>query len=128
MFEGTDEHAIMKGIRRSGCKPLPHLATGEAKARKLITRYLSQGIPVVILIDEQEHWMVLSGMKGQKFTWIDSVDERLSGASAWKTVAGWMGYGDRSNRFYFIAVAPPIGPSPYTRGFTAIKSEKESTQ
>ena len=77
MFEGTDEHAIMKGIRRSGCKPLPHLVHGESKARKIITRYLRQGIPVIILIDEEEHWMVLSGMKGRKI----HVD-RLGGRTA----------------------------------------------
>ena len=110
MFEGTDEHAIMKGIRRSGCKPLPHLVHGEAKARKIITRYLRQGIPVIILIDEQEHWMVLSGMKGERFTWIDSVDERLTGTSTWKTVAGWMGYGSGRACYYLIGAIPSKQP------------------
>ena len=105
LFEGTNEHAIMKGIRKSGCKPLPNLVHGEAKARRIITRYLSQGFPAIILIDEEEHWMVLSGMKGERFTWIDSVDERLTGTSAWRTVAGWMGYWEDAYSFYLIGVA-----------------------
>lgn len=105
MFEGTDEHAIMKGIKKSGCKPLPHLVHGEAEARKIITRYLRQGIPLIILIDEEEHWMVLLGMKEERFTWIDSVDERLTGSSKWKTIAGWMGYGEGGDRYYSIGVA-----------------------
>lgn len=104
MFEGTDEHAIMKGIRKSGRKPLPHQVHGDAKARRIITRYLRQGVPVIILIDEEEHWMVLSGMVGERFKWIDSVDEWLAGASAWKTVSGWMGYGDDGEDYYFIGV------------------------
>ena len=105
MFEGTDEHSIMKGIRKSGCKPLPHLVHGEAKARKIITRYLRKGIPVITLIDEEEHWMVLSGMKGERFKWIDSVDERLTGTSSWKTVAEWMGSKDAiGTTFYFVGV------------------------
>ena len=104
MIAGTDEHAIMRGIRRSGCKPLPHLVHGEVKARKIITRYLRQGIPVIILIDEEEHWMVLSGMKGERFTWIDSVDERFTGWSAWRTVAGWMEFGSDANCYYFVGV------------------------
>ncbi|CAG1001277.1 hypothetical protein ANRL2_04055 [Anaerolineae bacterium] len=105
MVEGTDEHAIMRGIRRSGCKPLPHMVHGEAKARKLITRYLRRGTPVIILIDDQEHWMVLSGMKGKRFEWIDSVDDLLTGSSAWRTVAEWMGYGDGTATFYSVGVA-----------------------
>lgn len=104
MFEGTDEHAIMQGIRKSGCKPLPHLVHGQDKARKIITRYLRQDVPVIILIDDQEHWMVLSSMKGEKFRWIDSVDEGLTGTSSWRTVAGWMGYGEGGGCYYFIEV------------------------
>lgn len=105
MIGGSDEHAIMMGIRKSGCKPLPHLVHGEAKARRIISRFLRQGIPLIILIDEEEHWMVLSGMKGERFTWIDSVDERLTGSSKWRTVEGWMAYGRAADRYYFIGVA-----------------------
>jgi hypothetical protein len=105
MVEGTNEHALMKGIRRSGCKPLPHLVHGEAKARRIITRYIRRGIPVIILIDDQEHWMVLSGLKGEKIRWIDSVDDRLTGTSAWKTIRMWMEYREASRRqFYFVGV------------------------
>jgi ABC-type bacteriocin/lantibiotic exporter with double-glycine peptidase domain len=105
MIEGSDKHGIMRGIRRSGCRSLPHLVHGELKARKTITRYLGQGFPVIILIDEEDHWMVLSGMKGERFKWIDSVDERLTGSSKWKTIAGWMGYGAGGSSYYFIVAA-----------------------
>ena len=104
MLEGTDEHAIMRGIRKSGCRSLPHLVHGKAKARRILTRFLTRGTPVIILIDEEDHWMVLSGMKGETFTWIDSVDERLTGTSSWKTVTGWMEYGDGGGNYYFIGV------------------------
>ena len=105
MIEGTDEQAIMKGIRRSGCKPLPHLVHSESKARRIIAQYLKQGASVIILIDDEEHWMVLSGMNGKRFTWIDSVDEQLTGTSSWRTVASWMRYWEDADCFYFTVVS-----------------------
>lgn len=53
--------------------------------------------------------MVLTGMKGERFKWIDSVDERLTGASAWRTLSGWMGYGEGGGRFYFIGLSETRG-------------------
>jgi hypothetical protein len=105
---GTDDVNLIRGIRKCGCKPLPHLFHDGGKAKRQIRYYLSRGIPVIISVSDEEHWMVLSGVDSQgRYSWIDSTDPKLIGKNAWRTVAGWMLYeeGEREN-YYFIGVKP----------------------
>jgi hypothetical protein len=107
IFEGTDEPELLRGIRRSKCTPRPHLAHSSEEARRLITRYLKRSIPVIISTEDEWHWMVLSGMVGDRYSWIDSADDRLTGVNCWKYVASWMRYWEDGREcYFFIGVGP----------------------
>jgi hypothetical protein len=102
IFEGTDEGGLIRGIRRSRCTPLPHLVHRSEKARSNITRCLKRSIPVILLTEDEWHWMVLAGMDGDRYSWIDSADYRLTGTNCWKYVASWMRYWENGRECYFL--------------------------
>jgi hypothetical protein len=108
---GTDDVNLIRGIRKCGCKPLPHLLHDGKKAERQIRHYLSRGIPVIISVSDAEHWMVLSGVDSRsRYSWIDSTDQRLIGKNAWRTVATWMRYEEEeTENYYFIGVKPGKG-------------------
>ena len=105
---GTSDENIIRGIRKCGCKPLPHLLHDGGKAERQIRYYLSRGIPVIILVSDEEHWMVLPSLDSQgRYSWIDSSDRKLVGKNAWRTVACWMRYEEEeSENYYFKGVKP----------------------
>ena len=102
IFEGTDERGLIRGIRRSRCTPLPHLVHSSEEARRLISGYLENSIPVIILTQDEWHWMVLAGMDGDRYSWIDSADYRLTGTNCWKYVASWMRYWENGRECHFF--------------------------
>ena len=108
---GTDDVNLIRGVRKCGCKPLPHQIHDGGKAERQIRYYLSRGIPVIILVSDQEHWLVLSGVDSKRrYSWIDSTDRRLVGENAWRTVATWMRYEEEeTENYYFIGVKPGKG-------------------
>jgi hypothetical protein len=98
---GTDDCNIIRGIRKCGCKPLPHLFHDGEKAERQIRRYLYRGTPVIISVSDEEHWMVLSGVDSKsRYSWIDSSDRKLVGKNAWRTVASWMRYEEEERENY----------------------------
>ena len=54
---GTDDVNIIRGIRKCGCKALPHLFNDGKKAERQIRSYLRRGIPVIISVSDAEHWI-----------------------------------------------------------------------
>ena len=108
LLSGTDDKNLIRGIRKCGCRALPHLFHDEEKTERKLRQYLGRGIPVIILINNARHWMVLSSVDSTgRIHWIDSSDRKLFGRNAWRTVASWMGFEeDGKECYYFIGVKP----------------------
>lgn len=64
--EGTDDRRMMKALRSLGCKPSVVALTSTIRKR------LARGVPVIIHIDEEEHWVTLLGTLGESFIAFDS--------------------------------------------------------
>ena len=101
---GTNEHRLIKAIRKAGCKPHAHTCSSSRNARSKIDKYLKRGMPVIISTDEEEHWAVLAGKYRDRYFWIDSADVRLLGHWKWADIADWMEF---DGEYYLIGVEAP---------------------
>jgi hypothetical protein len=101
----------LKGVRKVCSFQAEKCA--DFRRKKQIRYYLSRGIPVIISVSDEEHWMVLSGVDSKRrYLWIDSTDRKLVGRNAWRNVAGWMRYEEEERgNYYFIGVKPGRGKS-----------------
>ena len=64
--DGTDERGLMRALRALGCKPRAVKLT--AKIRNSILA----GIPLILHLDSELHWVVICGCLGQNFVVFDS--------------------------------------------------------
>ncbi len=98
--DGTNGFRIQHAIRRFGCSPVVCSTTSPVRARVKLNSLLRDGSPVILCVENSMHWIVVAGLKGKKYIWIDSADEKKTGACGWHELV------DRvdSDDFYFIGV------------------------
>lgn len=63
---GTDDRGIIKALRQLECKPTVVGLTSTVRKRVLA------GLPVIIHLDEELHWVVVIGCLGRNFIAFDS--------------------------------------------------------
>ncbi|MGA9118538.1 MAG: hypothetical protein WB699_04165 [Bacteroidota bacterium] len=101
---GTDERHMKLGVRRAGFKPLARVSYDRAEAHHEIDAMLESSFPVIICVEDQQHWAVLAGKaSSSQYYWIDSADDDLYGTWTWTDIADWM---ETNGEYYFIGVAP----------------------
>ena len=108
---GSDEVAILRGVRRLGARPEELRARTGAEARRGIDRALREGAPCILCVtsasgDGWGHWALLAGRVGERYLWIDSADDRVVGTWTWTAIARWMRCEGEAEPFYAIAVRP----------------------
>ena len=64
--EGTDERMLMRALRKLGCKPSAVSLTSTVRKR------VQAGIPVIIHLDEELHWVAIIGCLGPNLIAFDS--------------------------------------------------------
>lgn len=64
--DGTDERGLMKALRLLGCKPKAVKLTGK------IHNSINQGMPIILHLDTEGHWVVICGCLGPNFVIFDS--------------------------------------------------------
>jgi hypothetical protein len=102
-LSGTDEQRLIKAIKRAGCKPHVKTCHSSKEAKKEIDSFLRQGMPIIMSVEDEQHWAVLAGKKGKNgYYWIDSADKGLVGCWSWESIEEWMCYDD--NEYYFIGI------------------------
>ncbi len=101
-INGTNEKAILRGIRKVGCVAYDHSYSDPEEARAKVDSYLKLGLSIILCVEDFKHWAVLAGRSGDKYMWIDSFDDALIGAWSWNDITDWI----ESDEFYFIAVSP----------------------
>ena len=64
--EGTDEKGLMRALRKLGAAPTAVWLTSTVRRR------VQAGIPVIIHLDEELHWVVVIGLLGDSLIAFDS--------------------------------------------------------
>jgi ABC-type bacteriocin/lantibiotic exporter with double-glycine peptidase domain len=101
--EGTDEKELLRAIKYLGYRYSVIKTSSRIAARQFINRHLSSGSPIIISVQNEEHWAVLAGRRKSKYVWIDSADDNLMGFWRVTEILDWMKY--RSG-YYGIAIKP----------------------
>lgn len=90
-------------------------SAGNAGLRQLrlnINRHLGLDHPVVLGVEQDGHWVVIAGRKGNTYYWIDSAGEQIAGQADWNEVVDWIGEPqDDPNYYAAMAVYPVNGPT-----------------
>jgi len=107
IWEGTEPEKIIRGIKKYGCSAKPITCNDEKKLKEKIDAYLEAGIPLIVCVDDYEHYAVLSGKINKKYYWIDSADSDIIGHSSWSEIAEWLESSEEDEKYYCIAVIPP---------------------
>lgn len=102
--EGTDEKELIRAIKHFGYRHSILNTRHRRIAKQFLNRHLGSGCPIIISVQEEEHWAVLARRERSKYVWIDSADERLIGKWGIADVLGWMW----SRLGYFAIAIKPL--------------------
>lgn len=106
VIRGTNEREIQAAIRRCGLRPLERSFKTDAPLRRSVDQMIDRGLPVIVCVEDFDHWAVLAGRTGERYWWIDSADRALIGSWRWADIAGWIHQKHPRPEFYAIGVAP----------------------
>ncbi|MDR3665583.1 MAG: hypothetical protein P4L35_01955 [Ignavibacteriaceae bacterium] len=107
LWEGTEPEKIIRGIKKYGCRAEPFSSNDEQKLKVKVDAYLQANIPLIVCVDDYEHYAVLAGKINNKYYWIDSADSHIMGHSPWTDIRDWLESSEEDDCYYFIAVIPP---------------------
>jgi ABC-type bacteriocin/lantibiotic exporter with double-glycine peptidase domain len=111
--EGTYPAGMIKAFEALGCTPVRIAESIGGRAWATLRGHLLDGHPVVLCVDNWEHWVVAIGLLGDRVVVVDSADGKVCRTYDYEELEpSWEGRGtrwrrDRNNRpFYAIAVVP----------------------
>jgi hypothetical protein len=107
LWQGTEPEKIIRGIKKYGCRAEPFTCNDEKKLKVKIDTYLEAGIPLIVCVEDWEHYALLARRINKKYYWIDSADSDIIGHSSWVEIAEWLESSDDDEKYYCIAVIPP---------------------
>lgn len=100
---GTQEGGLKKALKQLEKFPFVIQTKNELKAWTLLVGNLLQGHPVLLLVDDQEHWVVATGLLGERILVVDSADGAVvKSYDATQLFTRWVG----DQTYYGIAVVP----------------------
>ncbi len=86
---------LKKLAGKHGAKPFdlssPVGKAGMQQLHNKINRHLDLGHPVVLGVEDDTHWVVIAGRRGNTYYWIDSAGDRIAGKKDWNQVVTWIG-------------------------------------
>jgi hypothetical protein len=106
---GSDESAILRGVRALGATPVEIRAETARDARAALHAQLRDGAPCILCVSNASgegwgHWAVLAGRDAGRYVWIDSSDDRVVGAWTWRSLDRWLVCRGEERPYYAIAV------------------------
>ncbi len=93
-WSGTDEVGLARAARAFDCDLPLVRRTDPGRARRALTRYLSQRIPVLLCVDNLEHWITAVRHEGNRFVIIDSKQEPVLNVVSWPALRNRWKYTD----------------------------------
>ena len=106
LWEGTEPERIIRGIKKYGCRAESFSCNDNKRLKVKIDAYLEANIPLIVCVDDYEHYAVLAGKINNKYYWIDSADSHIMGHSPWTDIKDWLESSEEDDCYYFIAVIP----------------------
>ena len=80
---GTDDDQLRRAARKYACQfPLVRRLDPE-RARRDMATYLRRGIPVLLCLDEWEHWVTIARQERGQFIVLDSMDNAVLSILPW---------------------------------------------
>lgn len=69
--EGTDKYGILNALKEFGYNPIEYKTNNKENAWKwVITNAINY--PLILIVDERDHWIVIAGRIRNKIVYIDS--------------------------------------------------------
>lgn len=77
---GTDEHGLINAVHNLGLTPVEGTPRGEAEARLWLLKFAPVA-PVILCVDNYDHWVVVAGQCGPRLWLFDSTREPWNAAN-----------------------------------------------
>jgi hypothetical protein len=95
---GTDEHGLGRAARAHGATLLVRRETAIDPARRALEGWLSQSIPVLLCLDQWDHWVTAVTADRDHVVLFDSKYDAPLRAEGWEVVLGRLGFHRRRLR------------------------------
>ena len=82
-WSGTDEIRLARAAHAYDCELVGHRVRSPEKARALLQSHLKQKLPVLLCVDDWEHWIVVLARQKDNFVLIDSLLEPVLQVVSW---------------------------------------------
>ncbi|RMD48256.1 MAG: hypothetical protein D6830_07180 [Ignavibacteria bacterium] len=93
-WAGTDEIGLAKAARRYKCKLKYFHSDNRDDARKLLNKELKKNLPVILSVNNWEHWCTVVNFTKGKYIVIDSELDKVISVESPKTLLGRWKYTD----------------------------------
>lgn len=93
-WAGTDEIGLAKAARRYKCKLKYFHSDNREEARKLLNKELKKNLPVILSVNNWEHWCTVINYTKGKYIVIDSELDKVISVESPKTLIGRWKYFD----------------------------------
>lgn len=97
-WAGTDEFQLAKAARRFGCDLRLIRRYDPEKARRELISYLRRDIPVLLCVQEWEHWITAVKEEKGKFILLDSKEKAVLTILSWRDLKKLWAYHERDER------------------------------
>lgn len=92
--EGTDEVGLARAARGHGCDLLVVRREQAAAARLELSRWLRQDTPVLLCVDEWDHWVAAVAEEGDEIVVLDSRLDGVAVVMPWVSLAATLAFHD----------------------------------
>lgn len=107
--EGTTDRGMVKALRTLGHVPCTLRESNAGVAWVTLRGHLAEGHPVLLAVDDWDHWIVAIGILGDRVILVDSADGSVVQVlDIANTLLRWQ-YPGATKGFYGIAVVPGEG-------------------
>lgn len=100
--DGTDELGLGRAARALGCELELLRCRNAESARQTLTRELAQGIPVLLCIDQWDHWVTAVAERDGEFVLFDSYFDNVLRIEPWERLRRRVVFRDRRFRGVWV--------------------------
>lgn len=106
-WSGTSEVRLAKAANHFGCE-LPRIRRRDSKyARKSLDNYLRQHIPVILCVDNWQHWITVVANSRSRYVVLDSNDNAVLAVTDWTKLQKRWRYSEASGDFFDLLPVRP---------------------
>ncbi len=103
-WSGTNEIQLARAARAFECDLILERKIDAEEARKVLTKYLREGTPVLLCVEEWSHWITVVRAEDRRFVVVDSQSDPLLSVRTWPQLRNWWRYHDTD----YATDRPPV--------------------